>query len=117
MTDQTFVMYLGKTVEHAPTPVLCDEVRHPYTKALFSAVLLARSAQLAEEIVLAGEVPSPLNPPDGCRFHTRCPWQMLRCARVEPPLREVSPGHRVACHLYAATDESLLQGGDEVSKT
>jgi oligopeptide/dipeptide ABC transporter ATP-binding protein len=73
MTDQTFVMYLGKIVEHAPTRVLCDEVRHPYTKALFSAVLLARSAQLAEEIVLAGEVPSPLNPPDGCRFHTRCP--------------------------------------------
>jgi len=117
MTDQTIVMYLGKIVEHAPTRVLFDAVRHPYTKALFSAVLLARSAQAAEEIVLAGEVPSPLSPPGGCRFHTRCPMAMPRCSRVEPPLREVSPGHRVACHLYEATDESLVLGGDEMSKT
>src|SRR5262245_66579481 len=115
MSDQTIVMYLGKIVEHAPTRVLFDEVRHPYTKALFSAVLLARSAQLAEEIVLAGEVPSPLNPPGGCRFHTRCPMAMPRCS-VEPALREVSPGHRVACPLYEATDEGRPLRGDEVSK-
>jgi oligopeptide/dipeptide ABC transporter ATP-binding protein len=117
MTDQTIIRYLGKIVELAPTRVLFDEVRHTYTKALFSAVLLARSAQLAEKMVLAEELPSPLNPPGGCRFDTRCPMAMPRCSKVEPPLREVSPGHRVACHSYEATDESLLLGGDKVSKT
>jgi len=117
MADQTVVMYLGKIVEHAPTRALFDAVRHPYTKALFSAVLLARSAQPAQEIVLAGEVPSPLNPPGGCRFHTRCPMAMPRCSTVEPALREVSPGHRVACHLYEVTGGGLALGGDEVSKT
>jgi oligopeptide/dipeptide ABC transporter ATP-binding protein len=117
MADQTVVMYLGKIVEYAPTRVLFDAVRHPYTQALFSAVLLARSAQPAQEIVLAGEVPSPLNPPGGCRFHTRCPMAMPRCSKVEPALREVSPGHRVACHLYEATDEGHALGGAEVSKT
>ena len=80
MADQTVVMYLGKVVEHAPTRLLFDDVRHPYTKALFSAVLLARPDQLEEEVVLAGEIPSPLSPPSGCRFHTRCPLAMPRCS-------------------------------------
>jgi oligopeptide/dipeptide ABC transporter ATP-binding protein len=100
MADQTVVMYLGKIVEHAPTHLLFDEVRHPYTQALFSAVLLARPDQLEEEVVLQGEIPSPLAPPGGCRFHTRCPLAMPHCSSAEPPLREISPGHRVACHLY-----------------
>ncbi|TWS96145.1 ABC transporter ATP-binding protein [Reyranella sp. CPCC 100927] len=100
MADHTVVMYLGKIVEQAPTAVLFEDVRHPYTKALFSAVLLARPGQQDEEIELAGEVPSPLNLPTGCRFHTRCPHVMPRCSRQEPPLREVSPGHAVACHLF-----------------
>src|SRR5215813_4146123 len=100
MADQTVVMYLGKIVEHAPTRLLFHDVRHPYTKALFAAVLLARPDHLAEEVVLAGEIPSPLSPPSGCRFHTRCPMAMPRCSAIEPSLREVSPGHRVACHLY-----------------
>jgi oligopeptide/dipeptide ABC transporter ATP-binding protein len=94
------VMYLGKVVEQAPTHLLFDDVRHPYTQALFSAILLARPGSSAEEIVLAGEIPSPLQPPSGCPFHTRCPLAMPRCSSAEPPLREVSPGHRVACHLY-----------------
>src|SRR5262245_60670545 len=110
MTDQTVVMYLGKVVEHAPTRLLFDAVRHPYTKALFSAVLLAHPAQLTAQVVLAGEIPSPLNPPSGCRFHTRCPLAMPRCSEVEPPLREVSPGHRVACHLYDAENDSAGMG-------
>jgi oligopeptide/dipeptide ABC transporter ATP-binding protein len=112
MADQTVVMYLGKVVEHAPTNLLFDEVRHPYTRALFSAVLLARPDRLAEEVVLPGEIPSPLSPPSGCRFHTRCPLAMPRCSSTEPALREISPGHRVACHLYAFGNDSVTAAAD-----
>ncbi len=100
MADQTMVMYLGKIVEYAPTRTLFDDVQHPYTKALFSAVLSAHPGQQEDEIVLSGEVPSPLNPPGGCRFHTRCPFAMPRCSQEEPELRETAPAHLVACHLY-----------------
>jgi oligopeptide/dipeptide ABC transporter ATP-binding protein len=100
MADHTVVMYLGKIVEQAPTASLFEEVRHPYTRALFSAVLVAGPGQAAGEVELSGEVPSPLDPPPGCRFHTRCPYVMPQCAQVEPALREVSPGHAVACHLF-----------------
>jgi oligopeptide/dipeptide ABC transporter ATP-binding protein len=100
MADHTVVMYLGKIVERAPTAALFAEVLHPYTKALFSAVLVAGLGGQAEEIELKGEVPSPLNPPSGCHFHPRCPWAMPRCSQQEPALREVSPGHAVACHLF-----------------
>jgi oligopeptide/dipeptide ABC transporter ATP-binding protein len=101
MADHTVVMYLGKIVEQAPTASLFEAVRHPYTRALFSAVLVAGPGrQEEEEIVLKGEVPSPLNPPSGCHFHPRCPWVMPRCSQQEPTLREVSPGHSVACHLF-----------------
>ena len=101
MADQTVVMYLGKIVERAPTRALFDDVRHPYTKALFSAVLPPHPDRRQDEIVLVGEIPSPLNPPSGCRFHTRCPFVLARCAEQEPPLRELAPDHHVACHLYA----------------
>jgi oligopeptide transport system ATP-binding protein len=100
MADHTVVMYLGKVVERAPTESLFADVRHPYTRALFSAVLIAWPGRQADEIELRGEVPSPLNPPSGCRFHTRCPHAMPRCSQQEPALREVSPGHTVACHLF-----------------
>jgi oligopeptide/dipeptide ABC transporter ATP-binding protein len=100
MAHHTVVMYLGKIVEQAPTVSLFEDVRHPYTRALFSAVLVAGPDRQEEEIVLKGEVPSPLNPPSGCHFHPRCPWVMPRCAQQEPALREVSPGHAVACHLF-----------------
>jgi oligopeptide/dipeptide ABC transporter ATP-binding protein len=100
MAHHTVVMYLGKIVEQAPTASLFEDVRHPYTRALFSAVLVAGPDRQEEEIVLKGEVPSPLNPPSGCHFHPRCPWVMPRCAQQEPALREVSPGHAVACHLF-----------------
>jgi oligopeptide transport system ATP-binding protein len=100
MADHTVVMYLGKIVEQAPTASLFEEVRHPYTKALFSAVLVAQAGGQAEEVELKGEVPSPLDPPSGCRFHTRCPYAMPRCVEVEPLLREVSRGHAAACHLF-----------------
>jgi len=100
MADHTVVMYLGKIVEQAPTAALFADVSHPYTKALFSAVLVAGAGGQEEEIELKGEVPSPLNPPSGCHFHPRCPWAMPRCAQQEPALREISPGHSVACHLF-----------------
>jgi oligopeptide/dipeptide ABC transporter ATP-binding protein len=100
MADHTVVMYLGKIVEQAPTAALFEDVRHPYTRALFSAVLVAGPGRQEEEIELKGEVPSPLNPPSGCHFHPRCPWVMPRCSQQEPALREVTPGHAVACHLF-----------------
>ena len=100
MADHTVVMYLGKIVEQAPTAALFADVRHPYTRALFSAVLVARPNRPEEEIELTGEVPSPLDPPSGCRFHTRCPYVMPRCSQREPALREVSHGHSVACYLF-----------------
>ena len=102
MADYTVVMYLGKIVEHALTTALFDDVRHPYTKALLSAVLPPRPDEREDEIVLTGEVPSPLRPPSGCRFHTRCPFVMPRCTREEPVLTETAPRHLVACHLHAA---------------
>jgi oligopeptide/dipeptide ABC transporter ATP-binding protein len=115
MADYTAVMYLGKIVEYGPTQLLFDNVAHPYTKALFSAVLPPRPDEREEEIVLTGEVPSPLNPPSGCRFHTRCPFVMERCSRQEPPLIEIAPGQVAACHLHTgvASDDpgaSALHG-------
>lgn len=100
MAHQTAVMYLGQIVEYAPTGALFDKVLHPYTKALFSAVLPDHPDLRNEEIELTGEIPSPLDPPSGCRFHTRCPFVMAECAEKEPPLRETATGHLVACHLY-----------------
>lgn len=99
MADDTVVMYLGKIVEYAATRSLFEHVRHPYTKALLSAVLPPRPGRHEEEVVLKGEIPSPLNPPRGCRFHTRCPFAMRRCTEEEPVLREATPNHLVACHL------------------
>ena len=111
MADHTVVMYLGKIVEAGPTRALFDDVRHPYTKALFSAVLIARPGQARDEIELKGEVPSPLAPPPGCRFHTRCPFAMPRCSAEEPALRDVTPGHRVACHLFDAGVPATVAAG------
>ncbi len=94
------VMYLGKIVELADSLELCREPLHPYTRALFAASLPSHPDEEREEIVLTGEVPSALNPPSGCRFHSRCPFVMPHCSEKEPELVEVSPGHRVACYLY-----------------
>jgi oligopeptide/dipeptide ABC transporter ATP-binding protein len=100
MAHYMVVMYLGRVVEQAPTASLFEQVLHPYTKALFSAVLVAQPGREVEEVELRGEVPSPLDPPSGCRFHTRCPCAMPQCTKLEPPLREVAHGHAVACHLF-----------------
>lgn len=100
MAHQTAVMYLGKIVEYSPTEELYDNPLHPYTKALFSAALPAHPDDIGDEIVLTGEVPSPINPPSGCNFHPRCPFAMDRCSVEEPELKETNSGHLLSCHLY-----------------
>jgi oligopeptide transport system ATP-binding protein len=100
MSHQVGVMYLGKMVEEAPTRELFTNPMHPYTKALISASLPSHPDMEREDLVLSGEVPSPLNPPSGCSFHPRCPFVMDRCSEDIPALRELSTGHKVACHLY-----------------
>jgi oligopeptide/dipeptide ABC transporter ATP-binding protein len=99
MSHAIAVMYLGKIVELGEATDVALEPKHPYTKALFAAALPIDLDRPAEDIVLSGEVPSPLNPPSGCRFHPRCPFVMPRCADEEPPLR-LEGGRLVACHLY-----------------
>jgi oligopeptide/dipeptide ABC transporter ATP-binding protein len=100
MAHEVAVMYLGKIVERAQTKELFRNPLHPYTKALFSAALPSHPDVEREEIILSGEVPSPINPPRGCRFHPRCPFVMPRCSEEKPPLRELAPDHWAACHLY-----------------
>jgi oligopeptide/dipeptide ABC transporter ATP-binding protein len=94
------VMYLGRLVEVAPAEALFTRPRHPYTQALFSAALPSHPDIKREEVILSGEVPSPLDIPSGCRFHPRCPAVLPRCSKEDPSAREVDPGHAVACHLY-----------------
>jgi oligopeptide/dipeptide ABC transporter ATP-binding protein len=100
MAHEVAVMYLGKIVEKARTEELFNNPLHPYTKALFSAALPSHPDIEREEIILRGEVPSPINPPSGCRFHPRCPLAKPECATVEPEEKLMAAGHTVACHLY-----------------
>jgi oligopeptide/dipeptide ABC transporter ATP-binding protein len=99
MSHTIAVMYLGKIVELGDAEQVALEPKHPYTKALFAAALPIDFESTTEDVVLSGEVPSPLNPPSGCRFHTRCPYVLPQCASEEPPLR-FERGRLVACHLY-----------------
>jgi oligopeptide transport system ATP-binding protein len=94
------VMYLGQIVELADALELCNKPLHPYTQALFTAALPSHPDDKRERLNIAGEVPSALDPPSGCRFHPRCPQAMARCSVEAPVRKDVAPGHSVACHLY-----------------
>jgi oligopeptide/dipeptide ABC transporter ATP-binding protein len=99
MSHTIAVMYLGQIVEIGDAATVATRPRHPYTQALFAAALPSHPSEQREEMVLTGEVPSPLNPPLACRFHPRCPHAMPRCSTEEPALR-LAEGRQVSCHLY-----------------
>jgi peptide/nickel transport system ATP-binding protein/oligopeptide transport system ATP-binding protein len=101
ISDRVAVMYLGRIVEITDKTSLFETPLHPYTEALLSAVPIPKySARNRKRVILAGDVPSPINPPSGCHFHARCPYAMARCRHEVPQLREVIPGHWAACHLH-----------------
>lgn len=100
VSDRVGVMYLGKMVEIANYDQLYEKRYHPYTEALLSAIPQVDQEEQKERIHMEGEVPSPYDPPSGCHFHTRCPKACDKCRQTAPELKEVAPGHYVACHLY-----------------
>ncbi len=110
MSHAIAVMYLGKIVESGEAKALARDPKHPYTEALFSAALPSHPDDRREEIILPGEVPSPINPPSGCRFHPRCPQVMARCPNDVPELQDIG-GRIVSCHLYdlPAADRAPLR--------
>ncbi|GED69565.1 peptide ABC transporter ATP-binding protein [Brevibacillus reuszeri] len=99
ISDRVMVMYLGKVVEIADKKSLFDNPQHPYTQALLSAIPVPDATKKQERIILRGDVPSPINPPTGCRFHTRCPHAVERCKTEAPALTSLHDTHQVACHL------------------
>jgi len=101
ISDRVVVMYLGKIVEIADKKELFTDTMHPYTQALISAVPVPNPDYKKKQIILKGDVPSPANPPKGCRFHPRCSKAMKICSEIEPKLNEVKERHFVACHLYS----------------
>jgi oligopeptide/dipeptide ABC transporter ATP-binding protein len=97
ISDRVIVMYLGKVMEIAPAKELYANPVHPYTEALLSAIPIPDPTVVRDRVILQGDIPSPINPPSGCVFRTRCPIAIDECAKVDPPLEEVSPGHFKAC--------------------
>jgi len=104
LCDRIVVMYLGKIIEQAKYADLYLRSKHPYTQALLSAAPVSDPLREKHRILLQGDVPSPINPPSGCRFHTRCSHRMDICDKVEPQFIDMGDGHRVACHLYSVEE-------------
>ena len=100
ISDMVGVMYLGNLVEYGKKEDIFDHPAHPYTKALFSAIPIPDPGSKMNRIVLEGSIPSPANPPSGCKFHTRCKNCMKKCKEEAPVQKEIAPGHYVVCHLY-----------------
>ncbi|MBX9975566.1 ABC transporter ATP-binding protein [Cytobacillus firmus] len=99
ISDRVMVMYLGKVVEIAEKKEMFDSPLHPYTKALLSSIPVPDPTLKRDRVILKGDVPSPIDPPGGCRFHTRCPFAVEKCKQEEPPLRELVNNHFVSCHI------------------
>jgi oligopeptide/dipeptide ABC transporter ATP-binding protein len=127
VSDQIAVMYLGKLMELSPSEELYSKPIHPYTEALLGAIPIPdpKENRDRERLVIGGEPPNPINPPSGCRFHTRCPRATDICSRAEPPLTEYAAGHLAACHhplnvteaeISSSTRSALspLSAGDDV---
>lgn len=117
LSDRAAVMYLGEIVEEAPTGELFSNPLHPYTKVLMSAIPDPVPGAHRERIVVSGEVPSPLRPPTGCKFHTRCPFAMPVCSEQLPRTHRMRAGHQVACHLYSSSATPIQQQVESVPET
>ncbi len=118
ISDDVGVMYLGNMVEYGSKKQVFENTLHPYTKALFSAVPVPNPHVKMNRIVLKGDIPSPVNPPKGCKFHTRCESCMEICSKVAPQYKEIEQGHFCACHLYTSDEEKerLLKEAEEAEK-
>jgi peptide/nickel transport system ATP-binding protein len=121
VSDRVAVMYLGKLVEVCGSDELYRAAAHPYTEALLASIPEPDPDHTSDHKGLTGELPSPLNPPSGCRFRTRCPYAQDRCTEEEPPLRDIAPGHQVACHfpliagVPAVADAPSMPEGEDVT--